>query len=372
MATSGSSSASSSSSSPMTSSVSVNEVVSGSHLFKITGYSLTKGIGVGEPIASAVFTVGGYDWAIEYYPDGCKADDADYISFFLALQSYHTDVQIYWAIKLLDPAEMPPSAVPVGGSLYTFDSSGRNWGYGRFFKRAELEESRYLKDDCFAVMCTIHIKMSRVERVPYAHPSAAAAAPPIELHDHLGRLLERGEGADVTFEVGGETFAAHRCVLAARSPVFSAQFFGPLSEKSTQCVKIEDMEAAAFRALLHFIYRDSLPEDGEEPKKASTAMAQHLLAAADRYGLERLKLICEDRLCNSIDADTAATSLALAEQHGCLRLKKVCLEFAVVPENLISMVLTEGFEHLRMSCPSVLEDLRMKTTRHSGNHDNIK
>jgi speckle-type POZ protein len=39
-----------------------------------------------------------------------------------------------------------------------------------------------------------------------------------------------------------------------------------------------------------------------------------LLVAADRYGLERLKLICEDKLCNYISAGTAATSLALAEQ----------------------------------------------------------
>jgi len=46
-------------------------------------------------------------------------------------------------------------------------------------------------------------------------------------------------------------------------------------------------------------------------------MAQHLLVAADRYGLHRLKLICEARLCGGIDVGTAATTLALAEQHDC-------------------------------------------------------
>lgn len=47
-------------------------------------------------------------------------------------------------------------------------------------------------------------------------------------------------------------------------------------------------------------------------------MEQHLLEAADRYGMHRLKLICEDRLCQYIDVNTVATTLALAEQHHCI------------------------------------------------------
>jgi speckle-type POZ protein len=45
-----------------------------------------------------------------------------------------------------------------------------------------------------------------------------------------------------------------------------------------------------FRSLLHFIYTDSLPEIDDRDR---TAMAQHLLVAADQYGMERLKSICE-------------------------------------------------------------------------------
>lgn len=44
-------------------------------------------------------------------------------------------------------------------------------------------------------------------------------------------------------------------------------------------------------------------------------MAQHLLVAADRHGLERLKLICEDKLCKYIDTRMSTTTLVLAEQH---------------------------------------------------------
>ncbi|KAG8074975.1 hypothetical protein GUJ93_ZPchr0006g44700 [Zizania palustris] len=37
--------------------------------------------------------------------------------------------------------------------------------------------------------------------------------------------------------------------------------------------------------------------------------------------MERLKLICADKMCAGISVDTVATSLVMAEQHGCSRLK---------------------------------------------------
>jgi speckle-type POZ protein len=48
---------------------------------------------------------------------------------------------------------------------------------------------------------------------------------------------------DVTFHVGagGETFTAHRCVLAARSPVFMAQLFGPWKENAGTCTCVRSL-----------------------------------------------------------------------------------------------------------------------------------
>lgn len=71
--------------------------------------------------------------------------------------------------------------------------------------------------------------------------------PPSDIGKHLGKLLESGRFTDVTFEVDGEKFAAHKLVLAARSPVFRAQLFGPLKDQNTQCIKVEDMEAPVFK-----------------------------------------------------------------------------------------------------------------------------
>jgi hypothetical protein len=95
---------------------------------------------------------------------------------------------------------------------------------------------------------------------------------------------------------------------------------------------------AVLQVLLHFIYWDELPDMqeliGTDSTLASTLVAQHLLAAADRYALERLKAICESKLCEGVAINTVATTLALAEQHHCLQLKAVCLKFVALPENL--------------------------------------
>lgn len=82
---------------------------------------------------------------------------------------------------------------------------------------------------------------------------------------------------------------------------------------------------------------------GLNSKWASTLMSQHLLAAADRYALDRLKLLCEAKLCEDVAINTVATTLALAEQHHCFQLKAVCLKVIALPENLRGIFSPEYF-----------------------------
>ncbi|VAI92233.1 unnamed protein product [Triticum turgidum subsp. durum] len=127
-----------------------------------------------------------------------------------------------------------------------------------------------------------------------------------------------------------------------------------MKEKCSQDVKIDDMEAQVFKALLRFIYTDTVPEF-ENQEDSVTLMAQHLFAAADRYGLDMLKLICSD---NGINVNTVATTLALAEQHSCSQLKANCVDFIISTPTILDAVLAmDGYKHLASSCPSVVTDL---------------
>jgi len=106
--------------------------------------------------------------------------------------------------------------------------------------------------------------------------------------------------------------------------------------------------------MLAFIYTDTWPDMGGQDE---SAMAQRLLAAADRYGIQRLKLMCEDWLCGHIDTGSVAAILALAEKHRCAVLKKACMEFLGSTAALFAAMGTKEFESLALSCPTITKEL---------------
>ncbi|XP_015074511.1 BTB/POZ and MATH domain-containing protein 3 isoform X1 [Solanum pennellii] len=344
------------------SSKSVNETVNGSHHFTIRGYSLAKGMGPGKYISSDIFTVGGYDWAIYFYPDGKNIEDSSmYVSVFIALASEGTDVRALFELTMLDQSGKVKHKVhshfdrALESGPYTLKYRGSMWGYKRFFRRASLETSDYLKDDCLSMHCTVGVVRTRVE----GPKNYSVTIPPSDMGQSLKYLLDAELGCDIVFRVGEEAFKGHKLILAARSPVFRAQFFGLIGNPKTDEVEIEDIEPSVFKAMLQYIYSDELPDlieiTGSTSTCTSTIVTQHLLAAADRFGVDRLKELCEAKLCEEVNVDTVATTLSLAEQHRCPQLKAICLKFAAT--NLGVVMQRDGFKHLEESCPLLLSEL---------------
>ncbi|XP_066389165.1 BTB/POZ and MATH domain-containing protein 5-like isoform X1 [Miscanthus floridulus] len=355
-----------------TSSRSVTETVNGSHRFVIQGYSLAKGMGVGKHIASETFTVGGYQWAVYFYPDGKNPEDNSvYVSVFIALASDGTDVRALFELTLLDQSGKGKHKVhshfdrSLESGPYTLKYRGSMWGYKRFFRRTALEASDFLKDDCLKINCTVGVVVSTID---YSRPHSIHV-PDSDIGCDFGSLLDSQEGVDVILNVGGEWFHAHKLVLAARSHVFKSQFFDDESdgEKSevneTDELKefsIDDMEPKVFKAVLHFIYRDTLVDDNELGASSSDGsifdtLAAKLLAAADKYHLPRLRLLCESYLCKGISVASVASTLALADRHRAMELKAVCLKFSA--ENLSAVMRTDGFIYLKDNCPSLQSEI---------------
>uniref|UniRef100_A0A2K1Z8I5 BTB domain-containing protein n=1 Tax=Populus trichocarpa TaxID=3694 RepID=A0A2K1Z8I5_POPTR len=328
-----------------TTSRSVTETVNGSHKFVIQGYSLAKGMGVGKHIASDNFTVGGYQWAIYFYPDGKNPEDhSAYVSVFIALASEGTDVRALFELTLVDQSGKGKHKVhshfdrSLEGGPYTLKYRGSMWGYKRFFRRAMLETSDYLKDDCLKINCTVGVVVSATN----SSQLNSIQVPESDIGAHFGMLLDNMEGSDVIFNVAGEKFHAHKLVLSARSPFFRSKFFDDGVEEDEQEIVISDLEPVVFKAMLHFIYRDTLTEDVDMATSSSSpvcsvseTLTTKLLAAADRYGLDRLRLMCESHLCKDISVNSVSSILALAD----------------------SVMRSDGFTYLKENCPSLQSEL---------------
>ncbi|PUZ48995.1 hypothetical protein GQ55_7G290600 [Panicum hallii var. hallii] len=284
----------------------VTETFTATHNFEATNFSQLDGMGIGEFVSSSTFTVGGYDWNIRLCPDGVwKEHQSAVVSVFLCFSGGEaTSVRAQVSLSMVH-RDGRVSKLPMLGDdrpwMRTFDVEHGEWSWGipSLIEKYKLRHFLYLNDDSLTI----------------------------------------------------------RCVLSARSPVFDAELFGPLNKNSAQPVKINDMDPTIFEGLLHFMYADSLPDSCNSDE--NTTM-QHLLVAADRYGLERLRALCEAKLCQGIDVQTVATTLALAEQHNCERLKDACLRFIASGDVLGPIMETDGFRHLKESCPLILEEISEK------------
>ncbi|XP_049769538.1 speckle-type POZ protein-like [Schistocerca cancellata] len=160
----------------------------------------------------------------------------------------------------------------------------------------------------------------------------------------LGALLDAGEGAVVTLVAGETRLAAHRAVLAARSPVFRGMFQHDTLEASCGEVRIADVEGPVLRELLSYVYTLQAPQ--------LTGTAPELLAAADRYGLSALKAACEQQVLAQLEVETAAAAAVLAVRHSCPSLTAAAINF--IRSQTHKVMATQGWADAMRSCPEHL------------------
>ncbi|CAL5001058.1 unnamed protein product [Urochloa decumbens] len=299
----------------------------------------------GEVIHSNTISVGGHMWRINCYPhvmgsSGCMRG----VSMMVEHMNESQSVKAIVEASLLNKSEN--SIASKGSFLCVFNIRFDNIGWS--FSLEDEAVLNYVIDGQITVFCSIMV----------LHDSSILV-PPSDIGKHLGTLLDSSDGVDVSFIVDGETFHAHRAVLAARSPVFRAELLGSMAEATMPSITLHDISPATFGVMLQFMYTDALPGD-DELGDSPTEMFKHLLAAADRYALDRLKIICAQKLWDNISVDTVGDALACAGIYNCPGLKSKCIEFVVADKNFKRAVLTESFMLLGQKFPSIIAEVRKR------------
>ncbi|CAO2184335.1 unnamed protein product [Urochloa humidicola] len=132
-----------------------------------------------------------------------------------------------------------------------------------------------------------------------------------------------------------------------------------MSDATSPSIALHDVDPAAFRLMVRYIYTDALPGDSElDGGGDPVETVKNLLAVADRYAMDRLKLMCAQRLWEKVTAETFASTLAFAETYSCPELRSKCMGFFAVDRNLKQIIFTDGFLWLMQEFPSVVAELK--------------
>uniref|UniRef100_A0A0E0IEJ7 BTB domain-containing protein n=1 Tax=Oryza nivara TaxID=4536 RepID=A0A0E0IEJ7_ORYNI len=210
-----------------------------------------------------------------------QQDNGEYLSLAVAMLN-ETDANTHLVFEIFF---MGKDGLLAASQGFRFDA------WWRFVKLSELD-SRYV----VTFICGLIILRNHNEPI---------AVPPSNLGNQLGIMVGSANGSDISFSVGGEMFHAHRAVLAARSPMFHAEFF--------------------------------LVEWQRVPSRASCWMT---------WSWRRSEHYCisytSTPFCHERRQVNSSKPLWCADTYNCIALKKKCFEYFLEDNNCRKIVATEG------------------------------
>ncbi|GLD93498.1 hypothetical protein PINS_up002090 [Pythium insidiosum] len=166
----------------------------------------------------------------------------------------------------------------------------------------------------------------------------------------LRKLVNNETMSDITFIVEGIPIYAHK-ILCMRCGYFRAMLTGEMLESRAREVVINDVRRPIFLLFLEYLYSDDID--------VSVECAMELFVVADRYGVDRLKRICERRMLQSLCVENAASVLHAADLHNAGVLRDQCLTFML--NNFDAVTKTLAFEEMgRTNVDLVFELLKRR------------
>nr|XP_042130343.1 speckle-type POZ protein-like [Peromyscus maniculatus bairdii] len=303
--------------------------------------------GIQERIRSPTFSIEANDkWYLGVHLNGADEESIDYLSVYLVLLSCpksHVWAKFQFWILSTEGETTYGVWYP---RVFRF-MPGVELGFKKFILRNFLLSFApwLLPNDRLTLLCKVSMAQDSFS-ISDQNRKQGTQVPRCTLADELGELWANSHFTDCCLVVAGQEFQAHKAILAACTPVFRAMFEHNMEEHKRNHVEILDLELQVFKAVMDFIYTRTAPD--------VDSMAAAVLAAADKYGLERLKVTCEDALCRDLSVENAAHTFFLADLHNAGQLKTQTLDFISAHASEISE--TSGWKTMVASYPQLVAE----------------
>jgi len=303
----------------------------------------------GNCFYSKEFTINGpgnksTKWRGRIYPNGCKSAE-DYVSVYLE-NANDEDVMVKCSIVTVD-SNMKKNKDSKKYMHMEKIRAKRGRGWDQFFDRTK-DMAKFAQNDTLILVFEIIVVGDVEESIELKDSCNESEALSEKFHqDQMSRdlflLFQRKDFADVIVMCGNKKFECHKVILSSRSPVFKAILTSNMKEQNMGTVEIKNMNPQVLEDLLSYIYTSYAPN--------IDTLANELFAAADQYQLEKLKELCEVKLCSNIQVENCIELLILGDMYQASTLKTKALEF--VSQNMDKINISECKKTL-ISNPSLL------------------
>lgn len=215
--------------------------------------------------------------------------------------------------------------------------SSNDWQDSIYFNDVQLE----FMDRCFI---TLSITWTLPDSLVWSNPS----------HSNFLGLSEFALSpilSDVTIRIGDEKICTHKVVLGAASPVLLSALTSPMREVAENSIDIKDVEAEVMKAILKCLYT------GKHEDFDDFEMAMKVLVVAEKYAMDKFKVLIEHKLMKWVTIDHALEILDHADTHRAENLKKECIKFII--EHSSEVVHNEYFDKIIAEKPLLMKQFTL-------------
>uniref|UniRef100_A0AC35UB19 BTB domain-containing protein n=1 Tax=Rhabditophanes sp. KR3021 TaxID=114890 RepID=A0AC35UB19_9BILA len=280
---------------------------------------------MGETKRSPTFNAGPNDklkWCLSINPKGLDAESKEYLSLYLLLVQANTknEVQAKFKFTIISTLEEKKNVKLESQRPYKFRTS-KDWGFRKYINRDFLYDDKngLLTDDTLTIFCEVSLVQEVINVTGQTNMLRNLRIPQPTLTEDLTKLFECGLYSDCVLEVKNKVFKAHKAILATRSPVFAAMFQHGTIESNENKIIINDLDGEVISELLRFMYTETCPN--------LQLLGHRLFIAADKYQVERLRILSEHSLSQSLTVHNVCQTFILSEMYCAPTLRAKCIQF---------------------------------------------
>ncbi|XP_014225944.1 speckle-type POZ protein B-like [Trichogramma pretiosum] len=282
------------------------------YTWTIKNYRLIKSK-VGEPIASPKFGVGSDNkqyFTLQLYPAGSSEKYTD-ISLFLKPITDSTKkpnkLVCRWTLSAINNKKVVRKST-LHHDFATTEFHGRGLSFYELKNIEELISS----ENTVTIQCELEV---------FKKYESSLDVDIINNKDqmnnkvNLDSLLLSEEFSDVKLITSDDNdIPAHKNILAVASPVFRAMFTHDMLENKGNSVEITDTPYNILVEMLRFIYTGDIVS-------TKTDIVLEILAVADKYQVDNLKIMCEKILSANLSTKNAIEILSAAQKYNAMDLE---------------------------------------------------